>query len=308
NKKVYFPQKVAHVPDFNSYLAMYKRSTEDPEEFWREVAQEIYLYKPLTGQMLQYNFDMTKDQTPWDAEYDVWWDDVMNSASEECEPEWLYAEDLLFILYSSGSTGKHKGILHTIAGYLLYTSLTFKHVFDFHLDDVYWCTADIGWITGHSYITYGPLANGATSVLVRGHVLTPLPAATALKPGSATLPFYCVQPTILNEHGEELDGEAEGYLVFWKPWPGIMRGIYQNQEQSQNTYFKKFPGFYVTWKDGHLLSTAEVEEHPAVAEAAVVSFPHTLKGECLYCYMAWARQVIIFSADVFGQQVIGYGS
>ncbi|GAA6076664.1 acyl-CoA synthetase short chain family member 2 like isoform X1, partial [Tachysurus ichikawai] len=275
-----------------------------------------------------------KLQTPWNAECDVGWDDVVNGASEECEPEWLDAEDPLFILYTSGSTGKPKGILHTIAGYLLYTSLTFKHVFDYHLDDVYWCTADIGWITGHSYITYGPLANGATSVLFEGipvyphvgriweiiekhkvskfytaptairllmkfgseplqkydvsslrvlgtvgepinpeawlwyhsvvgqgrcpvvdtfwqtetggHVLTPLPAATPLKPGSATLPFFGVQPTILNEHGEELDGEAEGYLVFRKPWPGIMRGIYQNQERFQNTYFKKFPGFYVT--------------------------------------------------------------
>lgn len=323
----------------------------------------------------------------------------MNGVSEECEPEWLDAEDPLFILYTSGSTGKPKGILHTIAGYLLYTSLTFKYVFDYHHDDVYWCTADIGWITGHSYITYGPLANGATSVLFEGipvyphegriweiiekhrvskfytaptairllmkfgseplqkydlsclrvlgtvgepinpeawlwyhdvvgqgrspivdtfwqtetggHVLTPLPAATPLKPGSATLPFFGVQPTILNEHGEELEGEAEGYLVFRKPWPGIMRGIYQNQERFQNTYFKKFPGFYVTGdgcrrdKDGyywitgriddmlnvsgHLLSTAEVEgalsEHPAVAEAAVVSCPHTVKGECLYCFV-----------------------
>ncbi|XP_076004436.1 acyl-CoA synthetase short chain family member 2 like [Genypterus blacodes] len=340
-----------------------------------------------------------KLQTPWDAECDVWWDEAMSDSPEECEPEWLDAEDPLFILYTSGSTGKPKGVLHTVAGYLLYTSLTFKYVFDHHHDDVYWCTADIGWITGHSYITYGPLANGATSVLFEGipvhphvgrfweiiekykvtkfytaptairllmkygreplqkydlsslrvlgtvgepinpeawhwyheavgqsrcpvvdtfwqtetggHVLSPLPAATPLKPGSATFPFFGVEPCILNEHGEELEGEAEGYLVFRRPWPGIMRTVYKNHERFENTYFKKFPGFYVTGdgckrdKDGyywitgriddmlnvsgHLMSTAEVEaaltEHPAVAEAAVVSRPHAVKGECLYCFV-----------------------
>ncbi|XP_071216818.1 acetyl-coenzyme A synthetase, cytoplasmic-like isoform X2 [Salvelinus alpinus] len=340
-----------------------------------------------------------KLQTPWDAACDVCWEEVMGQVSEQCEPEWLDAEDPLFILYTSGSTGKPKGVLHTVAGYLLYTSLTFKYVFDHQPGDVYWCTADIGWITGHSYITYGPLANGATSVLFEGipvhphvgrfweviekyrvskfytaptairllmkygldpvqkydlsslrilgtvgepinpeawhwyhevigqkrcpvvdtfwqtetggHVLTPLPAATPLKPGSATFPFFGVEPTILNEHGEELEGEAEGYLVFRRPWPGIMRTVYGNQERFENTYFKKFPGFYVTGdgcrrdKDGyywiagriddminvsgHLLSTAEVEssltDHGAVAEAAVVSRPHAVKGECLYCFV-----------------------
>ncbi|KAK6491113.1 acyl-CoA synthetase short chain family member 2 like [Huso huso] len=333
-------------------------------------------------------------QTPWNADTNVWWDDVMKNSSEECEPEWVDAEDPLFILYTSGST-----VLHTVAGYLLYTALTFKYVFDYHPDDVYWCTADIGWITGHSYIIYGPLANGATSVLFEGvpvyphvgrfweiiekysvskfytaptairllmkygqepvkkfnlgslkilgtvgepinpeawlwyynvvgekrcpvldtfwqtetggHVITPLPAATPLKPGSATFPFFGVLPSILNEHGEELEGEAEGYLVFKQPWPAIMRTVYGNHERFENTYFKKFPGFYVTGdgcrrdKDGyywitgriddmlnvsgHLLSTAEVEsaltEHPVVAEAAVVSRPHAVKGECLYCFV-----------------------
>ncbi|XP_065325627.1 acyl-CoA synthetase short chain family member 2 like isoform X4 [Pelmatolapia mariae] len=590
--KMYYPlndlQKDAHVPDFNSYLALYQKSLENPEAFWKEVADEFFWKKPATAPMLQYNFDVTKGsiyvkcmegaktnmcynvldrhvregslgekvayywegnspdhqmaitysqllshvcrcanvlkrmgvkkgdrvsiylpmipelvytmlacarigavhsivfagfsceslcerivdaqssvlvtsdgvyrgeklinlkqiatealekcrergsasvtkclvikhhalktksggacnklQTPWDSQCDVWWDEAMRDSSEECEPEWLDAEDPLFILYTSGSTGKPKGVLHTVAGYLLYTSMTFKYVFDHHHDDVYWCTADIGWITGHSYITYGPLANGATSVLFEGipvhphvgrfweviekykvtkfytaptairllmkygreplqncclvtksshnrydlsslrilgtvgepinpeawqwyyevvgqsrcpivdtfwqtetggHVLTPLPAATPLKPGSATFPFFGVEPTILNEHGEELEGEAEGYLVFRRPWPGIMRTVFKNHERFENTYFKKFPGFYVTGdgcrrdKDGyywitgriddmlnvsgHLMSTAEVEaaltEHAAVAEAAVVSRPHKVKGESLYCFV-----------------------
>ncbi|XP_033838242.1 acyl-CoA synthetase short chain family member 2 like [Periophthalmus magnuspinnatus] len=341
-----------------------------------------------------------KLQTPWDPSCDVFWDDAMRDSSDQCEPEWMDSEDPLFILYTSGSTGKPKGVLHTVAGYLLYTYLTFKYVFDYRHGDVFWCTADIGWITGHSYITYGPLANGATSVLFEGiptyphvgrlweiiqkykvtkfytaptairllmkygreplqkydlsslqilgsvgepinpdawlwyhsvvgqgqcpvvdtfwqtetggHVLTPLPAATPLKPGSATFPFFGVEPTILNEHGEELEGEAEGYLVFRRPWPGIMRALYKNQERFENTYFKKFPGFYVTGdgcrrdKDGyywitgriddmlnvsgHLLSTSEVEgaltEHPGVAEAAVVGRPHQVKGECLHCFVS----------------------
>lgn len=340
-----------------------------------------------------------KLQVHWNADVDRWWDELMMNSSEECEPEWLDAEDPLFILYTSGSTGKPKGVVHTVAGYLLYTALTFKYVFDYHDEDVYWCTADIGWITGHSYIVYGPLANGATTLMFEGvptyphvgrmweiiekykvtkfytaptairllmkygpevvnkydlgslkilgsvgepinpdawlwyynvvgngkcpivdtfwqtetggHVLTPLPAATPLKPGSATFPFFGVLPAILNEHGEELQGEAEGYLVFKKPWPSIMRTIYGNHERFESTYFKKFPGFYVAGdgcrrdKDGyfwitgriddmlnvsgHLLSTAEVEsalaQHPAVAEAAAVSRPHPVKGECLYCFV-----------------------
>uniref|UniRef100_A0A9J8BKD2 acetate--CoA ligase n=1 Tax=Cyprinus carpio carpio TaxID=630221 RepID=A0A9J8BKD2_CYPCA len=295
-------------------------------------------------------------------------------------PEWMDSEDPLFILYTSGSTGKPKGVVHTVTGYMLYTSLTFKYVFDYHHDDVYWCTADIGWITGHSYITYGPLANGATSVLFEGVPVYPhvgrlweiiekygvskfYTAPTAIRllmkygreplqqydlsslrvlgtvgepinpeawlwyydvvgqqrcpvidtfwQTETTCPFFGVQPAVLNEHGEELEGEAEGYLVFRKPWPGIMRGVYGNQERFESTYFRKFPGFYVTGdgcrrdKDGyywitgriddmlnvsgHLLSTAEVEaaltEHPSVAEAAVVSRPHAVKGECLYCFV-----------------------
>lgn len=335
----------------------------------------------------------------WNPEVDLCWDALLRGVSDECEPEWCDSEDPLFILYTSGSTGKPKGVLHTVSGYMLYTATTFKVVFDHQPDDVYWCTADIGWITGHSYITYGPLANGATSVLFEGlpthpdvsrmweivdkynvtkfytaptairllmkfgnepvqrykrsslkvlgtvgepinpeawqwyynvvgekrcpivdtfwqtetggHVLTPLPAATPMKPGSATLPFFGVVPAILNESGEELEGPSEGYLVFKQPWPGVMRTIYGSHERFESTYFKKFPGYYVTGdgcrrdKDGyfwvtgriddmlnvsgHLLSTAEVEsalvEHEAVAEAAVVGRPHPVKGESLYCFV-----------------------
>ncbi|XP_059188546.1 acetyl-coenzyme A synthetase, cytoplasmic-like [Centropristis striata] len=338
-------------------------------------------------------------QVPWNPEVDLCWHSLVRGASDECEPEWCESEDPLFVLYTSGSTGKPKGVLHTVSGYMLYTATTFKLVFDHQPDDVYWCTADIGWITGHSYITYGPLANGATSVLFEGlptypdvsrmweivdkyhvtkfytaptairllmkygrepvhkykreslkvlgtvgepinpeawqwyynvvgekrcpivdtfwqtetggHVLTPLPAATPMKPGSATFPFFGVVPAILNESGEELEGPSEGYLVFKQPWPGVMRTVYGNHQRFETTYFKKFPGYYVTGdgcrrdKDGyywitgriddmlnvsgHLLSTAEVEsalvEHEAVAEAAVVGRPHPVKGESLYCFV-----------------------
>ncbi|XP_030624551.1 acetyl-coenzyme A synthetase, cytoplasmic isoform X2 [Chanos chanos] len=338
-------------------------------------------------------------QVPWNPEVDMCWHSLMRGASDECEPVWCDSEDPLFILYTSGSTGKPKGVLHTVSGYMLYTATTFKLVFDYQPNDVYWCTADIGWITGHSYITYGPLANGATSVLFEGlptyptvsrmweivdkyrvskfytaptairllmkygsepvqkckrdslkvlgtvgepinpeawqwyysvvgekkcpivdtfwqtetggHVLTPLPAATPMKPGSATFPFFGVVPAILNESGEELEGPSEGYLVFKQPWPGVMRSVFGNHERFETTYFKKFPGYYVTGdgcrrdKDGyywitgriddmlnvsgHLLSTAEVEsalvEHEAVAEAAVVGRPHPVKGESLYCFV-----------------------
>ncbi|XP_069581352.1 acetyl-coenzyme A synthetase, cytoplasmic isoform X1 [Brachyistius frenatus] len=344
-------------------------------------------------------------QVPWNPDVDLCWHALLRGASDECEPEWCESEDPLFILYTSGSTGKPKGVLHTVSGYMLYTATTFKLVFDHQPDDVYWCTADIGWITGHSYITYGPLANGATSVLFEGlptfpnesrmweivdkyrvtklytaptairllmkfgsepvkkykreslkilgtvgepinpeawqwyynvvgdkrcpivdtfwqtetggHVLTPLPAATPLKPGSATFPFFGVVPAILNESGEELEGPSEGYLVFKQPWPGVMRTVYGNHPRFETIYFKKFPGYYVTGdgcrrdKDGyywitgriddmlnvsgHLLSTAEVEsalvEHKAVAEAAVVGRPHPVKGESLYCFVSLTNGV-----------------
>uniref|UniRef100_A0AAX7SWR5 Acetyl-coenzyme A synthetase, cytoplasmic n=1 Tax=Astatotilapia calliptera TaxID=8154 RepID=A0AAX7SWR5_ASTCA len=530
--KMYYPlndlQKDAHVPDFNSYLALYQKSLENPEAFWKEVADEFFWKKPATAPMLQYNFDVTKGSvyvkymegaktnmcynvldrhvregslgekvayywegnspdhqmaitysqllshvcrcanvlkqmgvkkgdrvsiylpmipelvytmlacarigavhsivfagfsceslcerivdaqssvlvtagrssgsqvfvlslrfprcgrrinctfypfTPWDSQCDVWWDEAMRDSSEECEPEWLDAEDPLFILYTSGSTGKPKGVLHTVAGYLLYTSMTFKYVFDHHHDDVYWCTADIGWITGHSYITYGPLANGATSVLFEGipvhpHVgrfweviekykvtkfyTAPTAIRLLMKYGREPLQKYDLSSLrILGTVGEPINPEAWQWYyevvgqsrcpivdtfwqtetvrnkklttevllgtmavtplfqVFRRPWPGIMRTVFKNHERFENTYFKKFPGFYVTGdgcrrdKDGyywitgriddmlnvsgHLMSTAEVEaaltEHAAVAEAAVVSRPHKVKGESLYCFV-----------------------
>uniref|UniRef100_A0A4W6EX13 Acetyl-coenzyme A synthetase n=1 Tax=Lates calcarifer TaxID=8187 RepID=A0A4W6EX13_LATCA len=373
-----------------------------PQEHWEGAASFSKLLLQPKCIMLKH----LSKEVPWNPEVDLCWHALVRGASDECEPEWCGSEDPLFILYTSGSTGKPKvGILHTVSGYMLYTAATFKLVFDYQLDDVYWCTADIGWITGHSYITYGPLANGATSVLFEGlptypdvsrmweivdkyhvtkfytaptairllmkygsepvqkykreslkvlgtvgepinpeawqwyynvvgerrcpivdtfwqtetggHVLTPLPAATPMKPGSATFPFFGVVPAILNESGEELEGPSEGYLVFKQPWPGVMRTVYGNHQRFETTYFKKFPGYYVTGdgcrrdKDGyywitgriddmlnvsgHLLSTAEVEsalvEHEAVAEAAVVGRPHPVKGESLYCFVTLADGV-----------------
>ncbi|XP_012144046.1 acetyl coenzyme A synthase isoform X1 [Megachile rotundata] len=338
-------------------------------------------------------------EIPWDDDRDVWWHDEMEEAEDKCYPVWMAAEDPVFILYTSGSTGKPKGVLHTTAGYLIYAATTFKYVFDYHPGDVYWCTADVGWITGHTYVVYGPLANGATSVLFEGtpfypgndrywsvidkykvnqfytaptairslmkfgdelvkkhdlstlkvlgsvgepinseawlwfynlvghgkcsisdtfwqtetggHVITPLPGATPMKPGSATFPFFGVLPELLDEDGRLIEGEGEGYLVFRQPWPGMMRSLYGNHQRFQNTYFDRFHGFYCTgdgarrdadgylWitgrvddmlnVSGHLMSTAEVEsvltEHSAVAEAAVVSKPHPVKGQCLYCFV-----------------------
>ncbi|XP_068599527.1 acetyl-coenzyme A synthetase, cytoplasmic isoform X2 [Brachionichthys hirsutus] len=349
-------------------------------------------------------------KVPWNPDVDLCWHALLRGASDECEPEWCESEDPLFILYTSGSTGKPKGVLHTVSGYMLYTAASFKLVFDHQPGDVYWCTADIGWITGHSYITYGPLAQGATSVLFEGlptypdvsrmwaivdkyqvtkfytaptairllmkygdqpvqkykreslkvlgtvgepinpeawqwyynvvgdkrcpivdtfwqtetggHVLTPLPAATPLKPGSATFPFFGVVPAVLNEAGEELEGPSEGYLVFKQAWPGVMRTVYGNHRRFESTYFQKFPGYYVTGdgcrrdKDGyywitgriddmlnvsgHLLSTAEVEsalvEHAAVVEAAVVGAPHPVKGESLYCFVTLTDGVAFSSS------------
>ena len=342
----------------------------------------------------------TGDTVDFDASRDIWWHEAMADAEAECEPKVMNAEDPLFILYTSGSTGKPKGVLHTTGGYLVYTSYTHQQVFDYHEGDVYWCTADIGWITGHSYIIYGPLANRAMSVMFEGvpnypdfgrfwqvvekHqinifytaptalralmkegdtwvekydrstlrflgtvgepikepewlwyynivgekrcpivdtwwqtetggiLMTPLPAATPLKPGSATFPFFGIEPVILDEEGNEVEGNpATGYLCIKTAWPGIMRTVYGDHERFLDTYFRRFPGYYMTgdgvlrdedgyyWitgrvddvlnVSGHRLGTAEVEgaigQHEAVAEAAVVGYPHDIKGQGIYAYV-----------------------
>ncbi|HBK45580.1 MAG TPA: acetate--CoA ligase [Xanthomonadaceae bacterium] len=333
------------------------------------------------------------------APRDRWFHDVVDSQPAECEPERMNAEDPLFILYTSGSTGKPKGVLHTSAGYLLFAAYTHETVFDLREDDIYWCTADVGWVTGHSYIVYGPLANGATSVMFEGvpnypnvsrfwevidkHQVTifytaptairalmregeepvkktsrkslrllgsvgepinpeawrwyyevvgdsrspivdtwwqtetggilisPLPGATDLKPGSATLPFFGVQPALVNADGEKLDGATEGNLVLLDSWPGQMRTVYGDHQRFIDTYFRTYPGTYFTgdgcrrdadgyyWitgrvddvinVSGHRIGTAEVESalvsHPKVAEAAVVGFPHDVKGQGIYAYV-----------------------
>ena len=330
---------------------------------------------------------------------DRWFDAVVDSQADACEPERMNAEDPLFILYTSGSTGKPKGVLHTTGGYLVYASYTHECVFDLREDDVYWCTADVGWVTGHSYIVYGPLANGATALVFEGvpnfpdasrfwqvvdrHKVTvfytaptairalmregeepvqatsraslrllgtvgepinpeawrwyfevvgesrcpivdtwwqtetggilisPLPGATELKPGSATTPFFGVQPALVDANGNTLEGEAEGNLVLTDSWPGQMRTVYGDHGRFIDTYFRTYPGRYFTgdgarrdadgdwWitgrvddvinVSGHRIGTAEVESalvsHPKVAEAAVVGFPHDIKGQGIYAYV-----------------------
>ncbi len=332
---------------------------------------------------------------------DLWWHDEMSAPgiTAECEPEWMDAEDPLFILYTSGSTGKPKGVLHTTGGYLVYVTQTFKWVFDYRDEDTFWCTADIGWVTGHSYIVYGPLASGATSLMFEGvptfpkpdrfwqivekyHVnifytaptalralmregddwvnkrdlsslrllgsvgepinpeawmwyytvvgksrcpivdtwwqtetggilITPLPGAMPLKPGSASFPFPGVELAILREDGTEVGTNEGGYLVIKRPWPGLMRRVYGDPNRFRETYFVRFPGVYTTgdgarrdddgfyWLmgriddvinvSGHRIGTAEVESalvsHPKVAEAAVVGMPHEIKGQGIYAYV-----------------------
>ncbi|KAI2649885.1 Acetyl-coenzyme A synthetase, cytoplasmic [Labeo rohita] len=247
-------------------------------------------------------------QVPWNPEVDMCWHSLIGGESEECEPVWCDSEDPLFILYTSGSTGKPKGVLHTVSGYMLYTAATFKMVFDYHSDDVYWCTADIGWITAPTAIRllmkYGsePVQKyKRTSLKILGTVGEPInPEAWQW--------YYSV---VGEKRCPVVDTFWQTETVFKQPWPGVMRTVYGNHERFETTYFKKFPGFYVTGdgcrrdKDGyywitgriddmlnvsgHLLSTAEVEsalvEHEAVAEAAVVGRPHPVKGESLYCFV-----------------------
>jgi acetyl-CoA synthetase len=335
----------------------------------------------------------------WHEGRDVNYHQAIETVTAECEPEIMDSEDPLFILYTSGSTGKPKGVVHTTAGYLLMSAMSHKYTFDYKQGDVYWCTADVGWITGHSYILYGPLCNGGTTLMFEGvptypdasrfwqvidkhqvnqfytaptairalmgagddfvtktsrsslkllgtvgepinpeawdwyyrvvgesncpivdtwwqtetgaHMLTPLPGAMALKPGSASLPFFGVEPAIINAEGQEIDGAGEGLLMIKQSWPSQIRTVFNNHQRCIDTYFSAYPGYYFTgdgarrdedgyyWitgrvddvlnVSGHRLGTAEIESalvlHDVIAEAAVVGAPHDVKGQGIYCFV-----------------------
>jgi acetyl-CoA synthetase len=341
----------------------------------------------------------TNAETAWDDNRDVCYTEATAAAANDCAPEPMESEDPLFILYTSGSTGKPKGVLHTTGGYLLQAALTHKYVFDYHDGDIYWCTADVGWVTGHSYIVYGPLANAATTLMFEGvptyptparfwevidkhkvnifytaptalralmaqgdelvtassreslkllgtvgepinpeawewyyHVvgdgkrpivdtwwqtetgaimITPLPGATAMKPGSATRPMFGIQPVLLDESGNELEGAVSGNLAIKMSWPSQIRSVFGDHQRCIDTYFSTYPGYYFTgdgarrdedgyyWItgrvddvlniSGHRLGTAEIESalvlHDAVAEAAVVGYPHDVKGQGIYVFV-----------------------
>ena len=344
-------------------------------------------------------YPVTEDKGEWHESRDLCWKSLAEKADSQCEPEVMDAEDPLFILYTSGSTGKPKGVVHSTGGYMVYASLTHEYVFDYHPGDIYWCGADVGWITGHSYIVYGPLANGATTLMFAGiptypdvrrlgqvidkhqvnvmytaptairalmakgdepaqgshrqslrllgsvgepinpeawhwyHqtmgngqcpivdtwwqtetggiMISPLPGAMDLKPGSATLPFFGVQPMLVDNEGAELAGATEGNLVLTASWPGQARTVWGDHERFMQTYFSTYDNLYFTgdgarrdedgyyWitgrvddvlnVSGHRLGTAEIESslvaHPAVSEAAVVGYPHDIKGQGIYVYL-----------------------
>ncbi|MEM0673869.1 acetate--CoA ligase [Dickeya oryzae] len=344
-------------------------------------------------------FQRTGKPGNWQDGRDLWWHELVAQVSDDCPPEEMNAEDPLFILYTSGSTGKPKGVLHTTGGYLVYAATTFKYVFDYHPGDVYWCTADVGWVTGHSYLLYGPLACGAITLMFEGvpnwptasrmgqvvdkhqvnilytaptairalmadgdkaiegtsrqslkimgsvgepinpeawewyfkkignsrcpivdtwwqtetggFMITPLPGAIEAKPGSATLPFFGVQPALVDNVGNPQDGACEGNLVITDSWPGQARTLFGDHERFEQTYFSTFKGMYFSgdgarrdedgyyWitgrvddvlnVSGHRLGTAEIESalvsHPKIAEAAVVGIPHSLKGQAIYAYI-----------------------
>jgi acetyl-CoA synthetase len=344
-------------------------------------------------------------EVDWNDAIDTWYHEEMAEVDANCPAEQMDAEDPLFILYTSGSTGKPKGVLHTAGGYLVFVALTHKLVFDYHEDEIFWCTADIGWVTGHSYIVYGPLANGATTIIFEGvptypdpgrfwevvekHkvnlfytaptairaiakegdeyvtkydlsslkllgsvgepinpeawmwyydvvgkgrcpivdtwwqtetggiLITPFPGAVPIKPGSATLPFFGVEPCIVDDDGNELSGPASGALCLKRPWPGLMRTVYGDPERFKETYFMQFPGkytagdgarrdedgyYWITGRiddvinvSGHRMGTAEIESalvsHPQVAEAAVVGYPHEIKGTSIYAFVTLNRGV-----------------
>ena len=343
--------------------------------------------------------ERTNKEIFWSKGRDIFYKEAMSTVSSDCPAVKMDAEDPLFILYTSGSTGKPKGVLHTTAGYLLFTAMTHKYVFDYHDKDIYWCTADVGWITGHSYIVYGPLCNGATTLMFEGvptypdasrfwqvvdkhkvnifytaptairalmskgedfvkkttraslrilgtvgepinpeawewyynivgnsrcpiidtwwqtetggHLITPLPGATNLKPGSATLPFFGIEPCLIDDKGNQIKHAGEGALCFKRSWPGQMRTIFGDHDRFMSTYFKTYPGFYFSgdgarrdsdnyyWitgrvddvinVSGHRMGTAEVESalvlHRDVAESAVVGYPHKIKGQGIYVYV-----------------------
>ncbi len=349
--------------------------------------------------------ERTGKKVGWESGRDLWYHEATAQETSNCPAELMDSEDPLFILYTSGSTGKPKGILHSTAGYLLHAAMTHKYVFDYHDGDIYWCAADVGWVTGHTYIVYGPLCNAATTVMFEGvptypdysrfwqiidkyqvnqfytaptairalmahgeapvkatsraslrilgsvgepinpeawewyyrvvgdsrcpvmdtwwqtetggHMITPIPGVTDLKPGSATLPFFGVQPALVDAEGRILDGATSGNLVLTSSWPAQLRTVYGDHQRCIDTYFKTYPGFYFTgdgarrdedgywWitgrvddvlnVSGHRLGTAEIESalvlHPAVAEAAVVGYPHDIKGQGIYVYVTLMNDV-----------------